>query len=46
MWGADYPHSEGAFGLTQKAIHAMVADVGETAGRLIFGGNAKRVFGI
>lgn len=44
MWGADYPHSEGTFGFTWKAMESVINDVGEEKAQLILGGNAKRVF--
>jgi predicted TIM-barrel fold metal-dependent hydrolase len=44
MWGADYPHSEGTFGFTWKAMESIVTTLGEDQAALVLGGNAKRVF--
>jgi predicted TIM-barrel fold metal-dependent hydrolase len=44
MWGADYPHSEGTFGFTWKAMESIVNKIGEPAAELVLGGNARRVF--
>lgn len=44
MWAADYPHSEGTFGFSRKAMKTVVDTLGEEDARLVLGGNAKRVF--
>ncbi|GAB4142524.1 MAG: amidohydrolase family protein [Sphingomonadales bacterium] len=46
MWAADYPHSEGTFGFSRKAMKAVVDQIGAENGRKVLGGNAKRIFNI
>jgi predicted TIM-barrel fold metal-dependent hydrolase len=44
MWAMDYPHSEGTFGYTWKAMEAVVKAVGRDKARLILGGTAKKLY--
>ena len=44
MWSVDYPHSEGTFGYTGKAIDYVVKNVGMEAARKILSENAIKFF--
>jgi predicted TIM-barrel fold metal-dependent hydrolase len=44
MWSVDYPHNEGTFGYTGKAIDYVADTVGPEAARKILGENAIRFF--
>ena len=46
MWAADYPHSEGTFGFSRKAMKVVYDTLGEEDAKLVLGGNAKRLFRI
>jgi predicted TIM-barrel fold metal-dependent hydrolase len=45
MWGTDYPHLEGTWPNTRKALRETFADYPEDEIRAILGGNAARVYG-
>ena len=45
MWGTDYPHLEGTWPNTQKALRETFSDYPEHEIRAILGGNAARVYG-
>jgi predicted TIM-barrel fold metal-dependent hydrolase len=45
MWGTDYPHLEGTWPNTRKALHETFHDYPEAEVRAILGGNAARVYG-
>jgi predicted TIM-barrel fold metal-dependent hydrolase len=44
MWSVDYPHSEGTFGYTGKAIDYIMKNVGTDAARKILSENAIKFF--
>jgi predicted TIM-barrel fold metal-dependent hydrolase len=44
MWSVDYPHNEGTFGYTGKAIDYVAQAVSPQAARMILGGNAMKFF--
>jgi predicted TIM-barrel fold metal-dependent hydrolase len=44
MWAADYPHSEGTFGVNWKVMESVLKTVGHSAAKKILGGTAKEVF--
>lgn len=45
MWGSDYPHLEGTWPNTLKALHETFSTYPEDEVRAILGGNAARVYG-
>ena len=45
MWGSDYPHYEGSWPNSRKALHEALHDVPEDEIRAILGENAARVYG-
>jgi predicted TIM-barrel fold metal-dependent hydrolase len=45
MWGSDYPHLEGTWPNTLKALREIFADYPEAELRAILGGNAAQVYG-
>ena len=45
MWGSDYPHLEGTWPNTMKALHETFGDYPEDEIRAMLGGNAARVYG-
>ena len=44
LWGSDYPHPEGTFPYSQRALEEILADCTEEEKAKIAGGNAKRVY--
>ena len=46
MWASDYPHTEGTFGFSAKAMRAVIDQIGEADARLVLGANAQRIFGL
>jgi len=46
LWSADYPHSEGTFGVTKEAVNSIVDGVGMEDAKLILGDNARDLFRI
>jgi predicted TIM-barrel fold metal-dependent hydrolase len=44
MWGSDYPHRDGTWPFSQKAIEEQFRDVPEPIARKILGENARRVY--
>ena len=44
MWSVDYPHNEGTFGYTGRAIDYIVNTVGLQAARKVVSENAIRFF--
>jgi predicted TIM-barrel fold metal-dependent hydrolase len=45
MWGTDYPHLEGTWPNTRKALRETFGEYPEDEIRAILGGNAARVYG-
>ncbi len=45
MWGSDYPHLEGTWPNTMKALHETFGSYPEDEIRAMLGGNAARVYG-
>jgi len=45
MWGSDYPHLEGTWPNTMKALNETFGDYPETEIRAMLGGNAAKVYG-
>ena len=45
MWGSDYPHLEGTWPNTLKALHETFGEYPEDEIRTILGGNAARAYG-
>lgn len=45
MWGSDYPHLEGTWPNTMKALHETFGDYPEDEIRAILGTNAAKVYG-
>jgi predicted TIM-barrel fold metal-dependent hydrolase len=44
MWGSDYPHRDGTWPFSQKAIEEQFRDVPAPIARKILGENARRVY--
>ena len=44
MWAADYPHSEGTFGFSRKAMQVVYDTLGDADAKLVLGENARTVF--
>jgi predicted TIM-barrel fold metal-dependent hydrolase len=45
LWGSDYPHSEGSFPYTRKALRVTFAGVPESEIRMMAGQTAAEVYG-
>ena len=45
MWGSDYPHLEGTWPFTMKALHETFGDYPEDEIEALLGGNAAAVYG-
>jgi predicted TIM-barrel fold metal-dependent hydrolase len=45
LWGSDYPHYEGTFPYTRKALRRAFCDVEPGETRAMLGGNAARLYG-
>jgi predicted TIM-barrel fold metal-dependent hydrolase len=46
MWAADYPHTEGTFGVSRQRAGSIVEQIGAEKAQQVLGGNARRVFAI
>jgi predicted TIM-barrel fold metal-dependent hydrolase len=46
MWAADYPHTEGTFGVSRQMAGSIVEQIGAEKAQQVLGGNARRVFAI
>ncbi|MGH7326149.1 MAG: amidohydrolase family protein [Candidatus Rokuibacteriota bacterium] len=46
MWGSDYPHRDGTWPFSQKAIEEQFRDIPEAVAGKILGDNARRVYRI
>lgn len=46
MWAQDYPHSEGTFGYTAKALNEVLQATSEAQARMILGGTAMALYGL
>ena len=45
MWGSDYPHDEGSYPETTRAIRRAFRDVDHDETAAMLGGNAARLYG-
>jgi hypothetical protein len=45
LWGSDYPHYEGTYPHTRKALRRAFHDVDRAETRAILGENAARIYG-
>src|SRR5262249_59284720 len=43
-WGADYPHTEGTFGHTQKTLHELMGDLDSATRHRITQGAFRELF--
>ena len=46
MWGSDYPHRDGTWPFSQKAIEEQFRGIDEAVTRKMLGDNARRLYGI
>jgi predicted TIM-barrel fold metal-dependent hydrolase len=46
MWGSDYPHPEGTFGVTRESLRNTFAEAPPADVRLMLGENAARLYGL
>ena len=46
MWASDYPHSEGSFGYSRRAIQSVIDAAGSEAAGRIVGGTAIDLYGM
>ncbi len=46
MWASDYPHSEGSFGYSRRAIQSVIDAAGSADAARIVGGNAIGLYGL
>jgi predicted TIM-barrel fold metal-dependent hydrolase len=45
MWGSDYPHDEGSYPETTRALRRAFRDVDHESTAAMLGGNAARLYG-
>src|SRR5262249_37671687 len=46
MWASDYPHSEGSFGFSRRAIQSVIDAAGSVAAGQIVGGTATKLYNL
>jgi predicted TIM-barrel fold metal-dependent hydrolase len=46
MWASDYPHSEGSFGYSRRAIQSVIDAAGSADAAKIVGRNAIDLYGL
>ena len=46
MWASDYPHSEGCFGYSRRAIGSVIEAAGSAAAAKIVGGTATALYAL